>query len=142
MYILPTMVIATSPNSARRKADTLALLENGSVMRHMSFSFWIFVSPAEIPHHPVACAVAIVGIAPGAQQRAERVRALMSQEAAAPLAFSGLVTSICLGRADSRSGALISSTPLLYSAVSLWRSTPSGRAIVRWSRLRENSWFR
>jgi hypothetical protein len=45
--------------------------------------------------------------------------ALMTQDADAPFAAPEVVISVCLGRPDSRSGALISRAPFLYSAVSL-----------------------
>src|SRR5882762_505782 len=54
--------------------------------------------------------------------------------ALAPLAFADEEdgrTSIRFGRAASLSGAVISSTPLLYSAETLEVSTPSGSTMVR-----------
>jgi len=52
-------------------------------------------------------------------------------QAPAPFAFAELWTSIFFGNASSVRGAVISSTPLLYSAVSLELATPSGSAITR-----------
>src|SRR5712671_6125036 len=54
--------------------------------------------------------------------------------ALAPLAFAEEEegrTSIRLGNAASLRGAVISSTPLLYSAETLEVSTPSGSSMVR-----------
>lgn len=103
---------------------------------HMASAAWVpgFASEVAMPKRPRRWSAkpVLAGSSPAATSKISQ-RMLARPYAPALLAAGSVFTSIFRGNAAAEIGALISSTPLRYSAVTLSLSTPSGSSICRWN---------